>query len=171
MSPSRLMPATSMPVLLDARGAQACKPMIADRGLPGEEFLNCQRVALARLLKAEKAAANCGHHFSFAPDHPATGVGGGQIGNCQRAPIGADDIFDAGSYHFGHWTLLHTQDLSSRDYRRGFKNWLRARKGFGNFWHRWAGMRRIGPVTHRHLVAQRRRPYKDAVRMDIFATA
>jgi hypothetical protein len=31
-----------MPVLLDARGAQAGEAMIADRGLPGQEFLNRQ---------------------------------------------------------------------------------------------------------------------------------
>lgn len=42
----------SVAVLLDPRGAQAGKAMIVDRGLPGEEFLNRQTIALASLFKA-----------------------------------------------------------------------------------------------------------------------
>src|SRR5262249_3291530 len=40
-----------LPVLLDTRGTQTCKTMPVDRILPGQEFLDRQRVAAARFLK------------------------------------------------------------------------------------------------------------------------
>lgn len=111
----------SVPVLLYARCAQTCKAMIADRGLPGQKFLNRQCIALTSFLKTKQTTADSGNHFSLAPDHPSSGVWGGQISNRQRASVRADYIFDTGSYHIGHWTLLHTQDLWLRHYRLGFK--------------------------------------------------
>jgi hypothetical protein len=38
-------------VLLDARGAQAGQTMLVDRELPGEEFVDGQRVTAASLLE------------------------------------------------------------------------------------------------------------------------
>ena len=39
--------------------------------LPRQEFVNCQRVALARLFQAQKATADSSDELSFAPDYPA----------------------------------------------------------------------------------------------------
>src|SRR5262245_55364658 len=45
-------------ILLDAGGPQSGEAMLIDRELPGEEFIDCQRVAAAGLFKREKPAAN-----------------------------------------------------------------------------------------------------------------
>jgi hypothetical protein len=69
-------------ILLDAGGAQSRKAMLVNGKLPGEEFVDRQRVAAASLLKGEQATANCGNDFGFAANHPPFGSGCGQIRNC-----------------------------------------------------------------------------------------
>src|SRR6478735_6673608 len=71
-----------LPILLDAGRPQACQAMLVDRELPRQEFVHRQRVAAARLLKGEQAAANCGNDFGLAADHPPFGSGRGQVRNC-----------------------------------------------------------------------------------------
>jgi hypothetical protein len=44
-----------LPVLLDARRAQAGKAMLVDGILPGQEFLDGQRVATAGFLERKQA--------------------------------------------------------------------------------------------------------------------
>ena len=110
MSPSRLMPATSMPVLLDARGAQAGKTMIVDGGLPGQELLDRQLISLAGFIEAEQTTANGSHHLGLPANDPATRVAGGQIGNRQRAAVRPDYIFDTRSNKIGHRTLYNIKD-------------------------------------------------------------
>src|ERR1700751_2415591 len=46
-----------LPVLLDARGAQAGEAMLVDGILPGKEFLDRQRVAAAGFLERKEPAA------------------------------------------------------------------------------------------------------------------
>jgi hypothetical protein len=70
-----------LPILLDAGGTQARKAMLIDRKLPGQEFVDRQRVAAASLLKGEQAAANRGNDFCLAADHPPFGSGRGQVCN------------------------------------------------------------------------------------------
>src|SRR4051812_35753739 len=48
----------SLPVLLNARGAQTGEAVLVDRGLPGEEFLYRERIAAARFFKRKQAAAH-----------------------------------------------------------------------------------------------------------------
>jgi hypothetical protein len=69
-------------ILLDAGGAQPGKAMLVDGKLPGEEFVDRQRVAAAGLLKGEQAAAYGGNDFGLAANDPAFGPGRGQIRNC-----------------------------------------------------------------------------------------
>jgi hypothetical protein len=70
-----------LPILLDARGAQAGKAMLIDGKLPGKELVHRQRVAAAGLLKGEQAAADCGNDFGLTANYPPFGPGRGQIRN------------------------------------------------------------------------------------------
>ena len=69
-------------ILLDARGAETRQTMLVDRELPAKEFVDCQRVAAAGLLKGEQAATNGSDNFSLAANDPPLGAGRGQIRNC-----------------------------------------------------------------------------------------
>jgi hypothetical protein len=69
-------------ILLDAGGPQAGQTVLVDRKLPGEEFIDRQRIAAAGFLKGEKATAHSGDDLSFAADDPPFGSGRGQIRNC-----------------------------------------------------------------------------------------
>src|SRR5580658_3126432 len=60
-----------LPVLLNARRAQAGQAMLVDRVLPGQKFLDGQRVAIARLFERKQAAADRRHDFRLAADDPA----------------------------------------------------------------------------------------------------
>src|SRR5215475_1260052 len=57
-------------ILLDAGGAEACQAVLVDRELPGEEFVNGQRVAAASLLEGEQAAANRSDNFGLTANDP-----------------------------------------------------------------------------------------------------
>src|ERR1700682_3987338 len=64
-----------LPVLLDARGAQAGEAVLVDGILPGEEFLDSQRVATAGFLERKQAAPYSGNHLGLTPNDPALGAG------------------------------------------------------------------------------------------------
>src|SRR5688572_14458393 len=81
-------------VVLDPCRAQACKPVLVDRCLPIQELVDAERIAGARFLEAEEAAAHGRNHFRLAPDNPAPGIRRWQISDRQRTPIGADDVLD-----------------------------------------------------------------------------
>jgi hypothetical protein len=68
-------------ILLDPGGAQPRKAMLVDGKLPGQEFVDGQRIAAASLLKGEQAAANRRNDFGLATDDPSLGSGCGQIRN------------------------------------------------------------------------------------------
>jgi len=68
-------------ILLDPGGAQPRKAVLIDGKLPGQEFVDGQRVAAAGLLKGKQAAANRGNDFGLATDNPSLGSGCGQIRN------------------------------------------------------------------------------------------
>src|ERR1700722_15454914 len=76
-------------VLLDPRGAQPRKAMLVDGKLPGQEFVDGQRVAAESLLKGEEAAAT-----------PPTG-----------AP---NIIFPPGAMRLCHGVLTNSQPLNSQ---------------------------------------------------------
>jgi hypothetical protein len=69
-------------ILLDAGGTQSGKAVLIDGKLPGQEFVDGQRVSAAGFLKGEQAAANRGNDLGLATDNPSLGPGSGQIGNC-----------------------------------------------------------------------------------------
>ena len=70
-----------LPVLLDSGGAQPGKAMLIDGKLPGEKFVDRQRVAAASLLEGEQTAANRGNDFGLTANNPPFGPGRGQIRN------------------------------------------------------------------------------------------
>ncbi len=55
--------------------------MTVNGPLPTEKLINSQFVSLARLIEAQKTAANSRNDFRFATDHPALGFFWRQISN------------------------------------------------------------------------------------------
>jgi hypothetical protein len=64
-------------ILLDSGSAQSGKAMLVDGKLPGQEFIDGQRVAAAGFLKGEQAAANRGNDFGLTANDPPFGSGRG----------------------------------------------------------------------------------------------
>jgi hypothetical protein len=69
-------------ILLDSGSSQASKAVLIDGKLPGQEFVDGQRVAAAGFLEGKQAAANRGHDLGLTADNPPLGSGRGQIRNC-----------------------------------------------------------------------------------------
>ena len=69
------------PMLLDLSRLQANKTMLRKPKLPGEKFLNSQRVAATRLLPAEQASLDGCHHLLLSPRRPARRARRGQLGD------------------------------------------------------------------------------------------
>src|SRR5262249_10108412 len=97
---------TSVAVLLHPSCPQARKSKAFDRALPGEEFIDRQRVASARILEAEQTATDRDDHLGLAADDPAFRIRGRQIRKSERAAIRSDYIADARTAllfsHFSH---------------------------------------------------------------------
>jgi hypothetical protein len=68
-------------ILLDPGGSQPRQAMLVDGKLPGQEFVDSQRVAAAGFLKGKQTAANRGDDFGLATDNPSLGSGRGQVRN------------------------------------------------------------------------------------------
>src|SRR5687768_2002937 len=98
-----------LPVMLDARGAQAGEAMLVDRGLPAQKLLGGEGIAAARLLEAEEAATDRRHHLRLASDDPTTGVRRGKIGDRERTAVRPDHILHPRAIGFGHG-YAHTLD-------------------------------------------------------------
>src|ERR1700677_1354390 len=96
-------------ILLDTGRAEPGEPVAVDRILPGEEFLDGQRVSAAGFFEREQAAANRRNDFRLATNHPALGSGRGEIGDRQRTSVGPDDILYPRAVGFGHVTLTHSE--------------------------------------------------------------
>src|ERR1700674_4724808 len=94
-------------ILLDAGRAQPRKAVAVDRILPGEKFLDGQRISAAGLFKRKEAAANRCDDFRLAANHPALGSGRGEIGDRKRTSVGPDDVLHPRAVGFGHVTLTH----------------------------------------------------------------
>jgi hypothetical protein len=71
-----------LPILLDPGGPQAGETMLIDGKLPGQEFVDGQRIAATGFLEGEQAAADRCNDFGLAADDPPFGAGRRQIGNC-----------------------------------------------------------------------------------------
>jgi hypothetical protein len=68
-------------ILLDPGGSQPRKAVLIDGKLPGQKFIDGQRIAAAGFLKGEQSAANRSDDFGLATDDPSLGSGCGQIRN------------------------------------------------------------------------------------------
>src|SRR5258706_13833782 len=91
-----------LPVLLNSRGAQAGEPVAIDRILPGEEFLDRQRIAAASFFERQQAATHGRNDFGLATDHPAIGTERREVRKRERATVGPDDILDPRAMGLGH---------------------------------------------------------------------
>jgi len=87
------------------------KSVAVDEALPAQEFVDGQLIAVAGILKAEKAAAHSGDNLRFPADDPTLRIRWRKICDCQRTAIGSKNITQAGTEHFGHSTLTRDQDL------------------------------------------------------------
>src|ERR1700730_6554710 len=81
-----------LPVLLDARGAQAGEAVLVNGILPGQEFFDRQRVAGASFFKGKEPATYGCNHLGLAADDPALRCRRRQVRNRKRTAIGPDDI-------------------------------------------------------------------------------
>ena len=95
-------------ILLNAGGAETCQAVLVDRELPGEEFVDGQRVAAASLLQGEQAAANRSDNFGLTANDPPFGPGRGQIRDRKRAAVRPDDIFHPRAMGFCHGVLTNS---------------------------------------------------------------
>src|SRR5580700_6520648 len=105
-------------VLLDAGGAQASKAVLVDRILPGQEFLNRQRITAARLFERKQSAAHGRNHLRLAANDPTLGSRRGQIRDCQGGTVRPDDILDPRAMRFGH-SNSHVLDTTGCDTTHG----------------------------------------------------
>jgi hypothetical protein len=71
-----------LPILLDPRGPQTCQTMLIDGKLPGQEFVDRQRVPAAGFLEGKQTSADRRNDFGLAADHPPLGARRGQVSNC-----------------------------------------------------------------------------------------
>src|SRR5215212_1043468 len=118
---------TLLPVLLDAGGSQAGETMLVDRGLPGEEFLHGEGIAVAGLVQRQEATAYRGDDLRLTADYPAAGARWGQIGNGQRTTVRPDDIFHPRPMGFRHRNTHSQRNATTNDCKRAYmqalKNW------------------------------------------------
>src|SRR4051812_33996982 len=75
------------PIILQARGPQTAQTVPVDRTLPREEFLDRERIALTRFLKADDTGAHRGHDLGLATDHPALDARRRQVLDAHQPPF------------------------------------------------------------------------------------
>src|SRR5687768_17024133 len=78
--------------MLDPGDSQAGHSAAVDRTLPAGEFLEAQRIALARLVDRQQPARDRGHDFGLAPDDPAVGLRRRQAVERQRLAERSDHL-------------------------------------------------------------------------------
>src|SRR5579862_6210191 len=105
------------PVLLNARRTQTRKAMLVYRVLPGQEFLDGQRVAVARLFERKQAATDRCHDFRLAADYPAFGPRRGQVRDRQGGTVWPDDVLDPRAMGFGHSDSHELDNATGRTLR------------------------------------------------------
>ena len=77
-------------------------------GLPIQEFVHAKRIACTSLFETQQPSTHRGNDLGFSPDHPTPGVLGRKIRDRQRASIRPDNVLDAGTHLYGHFTLYLT---------------------------------------------------------------
>jgi hypothetical protein len=98
--------------LLDAGRPQPGETVAINRALPGEKFLDRQHIAAAGFFEREEPAANGCNHFGLATNHPARRPWRREIGNCQRATVGPDNMLPW-AVTFGHFVLALCEQPNS----------------------------------------------------------
>src|SRR5579871_4236727 len=101
-------------ILLNSGGSKPRKAVLVDGELPGQEFVDGQRIAATVFLEGQQAAAHSGNDFGLATDDPSLRSGCGQIRDRQRTAIGPDDVFDPRAMGLCHGVLTNSQPLNSR---------------------------------------------------------
>jgi hypothetical protein len=71
-----------LPILLDPGGPQTGQTMLIDGKLPGQEFVDRQRITAAGFLEGKQAPSDRCNDLGLAADDPPFGTGRGQVGNC-----------------------------------------------------------------------------------------
>ncbi|MNT90007.1 hypothetical protein D3C72_2308350 [compost metagenome] len=82
--------------------------MFVDGSLPVQEFIDAQCVAVAGLFEAEQPAAHGSDDFGFTADDPPPRIGGGKVCNRERTSVRSDNVLNARTHLYGHFTLYST---------------------------------------------------------------
>src|SRR5688500_4560801 len=85
-----LLALVNVAIMLDPGDSQAGHAAAVNRALPAGEFLEAQRIALARFVDRQQAARDRGHDFGLAPNNPAVGLRRRQAVERQRLAERAD---------------------------------------------------------------------------------
>ena len=85
-----------MAVLLDSGGAQPGQTMLVDRELPGEEFVDGQRITAASLFQGEQAAADGRYDFRLRRMTQRLVPGAGKSAIVKGLPSGPMTYFTLG---------------------------------------------------------------------------
>src|SRR6266481_602451 len=119
--PSMLKDAASLlAILLNASGAQTGEAMAVDRVLPGQEFLNRERIAAASLFKRKEAATHRRNDFRLTANHPTLRSRRRQVGDREGTSIGPDDVLHPRAVGLVHGTLTHFKIADARLTRSEF---------------------------------------------------
>jgi hypothetical protein len=100
--------ALAFAVVLYPCGPQTGQTMFVDSGLPVEEFIDAECIASAGLFEAEQTAAHCCDDFGFTADDPPPRIGGGKVCNRERTSVRSDNVLNARTHLYGHFTLYST---------------------------------------------------------------
>src|SRR5688500_5073166 len=95
-------------VMLDPGDSEAGHAGTVDRALPAGKLLEREAVALARLVHAEQAAIDRGHHLGLAANDPARGSRRRQRLDRERLPERADHMGGANLLVLDHSYLKNT---------------------------------------------------------------
>lgn len=118
-------PVGLLAILLNAGGPQPRQTVLVDRKLPGQEFVDGQRVAAAGFLKGKQATANGGNDLSLAADDPPFGSGRGQIRDGQRTAVGPMTYLTLGRWgSVMAYSQTLTTELTTAIYADRLKNCL-----------------------------------------------
>ena len=90
-------------ILLNSGGPQPCEPMLVDRHLPAQKFVDRQGIAAAGVFEGQQPAAHGRDDLRLAPDDPTLGRRWRQIGDGQRTAVRSDHIFDPWAVGIGHF--------------------------------------------------------------------
>jgi hypothetical protein len=88
---------------LNSSDAESRGPELIDAILPRQELLGIQRISVTDFFQRQQSAADGGHNFRLAPNHPTFVARRRQIRDGQRASVEPDYVLDDPLLRFIHF--------------------------------------------------------------------